>query len=35
ESYLKLFQTIKDTLDPKGILSPGKFHMNDLPDARY
>lgn len=35
ESYLKLFQSIKDTLDPKGILSPGKFHINDLPDARY
>lgn len=35
ESYMKLFKTVKDALDPNGILSPGKFHINDLPDARY
>ncbi len=28
-NYLKFFRAIKDTLDPKGILSPGKFHFND------
>ena len=35
ESYMKLFKTVKNALDPNGILSPGKFHLNDLPDARY
>lgn len=29
ENYLKFFKSIKDTLDPNGILSPGKFHFND------
>lgn len=28
-NYLKFLKSIKDTLDPNGILSPGKFHFND------
>lgn len=29
ENYLNFLRTIKNTLDPNGILSPGKFHFND------
>ena len=29
DNYLNFLRTIKDTLDPNGILSPGKFHFND------
>ena len=35
DSYAKLIRLLKDTLDPAGVLAPGRYEPAELPQVRW